>query len=139
VSACLLGLPTRYDNRCLKDVSISGEFQNRVIIPVCPEQLGGLPTPRPPSEFRGGSGPEVLAGKARLVNAEGADVTENFLRGAEITCKIAGIAGAAEALLKDGSPSCGLSRVAVDGKEVAGMGVTAAALAKLGLKLMPCD
>jgi uncharacterized protein YbbK (DUF523 family) len=138
VSACLLGLPTRYDGKPPEGIVIPERFTGRLLVPVCPEQLGGLPTPRPPQEFRGGAGPEVLGGTARLVNAEGVDVTENFLRGAEIACEIAKLTGATEALLKDGSPSCGLSRIVIDGKETTGSGVTAAALQKLGLRLVPC-
>jgi uncharacterized protein YbbK (DUF523 family) len=139
VSACLLGLPTRYDGKPLQDVVLPEEFKKRILIPVCPEQLGGLPTPRPRQDFRGGSGAEVLDGTARVVNSEGVDVTDKFIKDAQITCKIAQIAGVEEAILKEGSPSCGVTRVTVDGKETSGLGVTAAALKNLGLTLHPCD
>ncbi len=138
VSACLLGLPTRYDGKPLEVVHLPERFNGRVLIPICPEQLGGLPTPRPRQEFRGGAGAEVLEGNARIVNEDGVDVTENFLRGAQIACEIAKLAGAKEALFKDGSPSCGITRVTMDGKETTGLGVTAAALRKLGIKIIAC-
>jgi uncharacterized protein YbbK (DUF523 family) len=137
VSACLLGLPTRYDGQALERAPLPEQLRGRVLVPVCPEQFGGLPTPRPRQDFRGGTGPEVLERKARVVNEDGIDVTESFLKGAQITCEIAQAPGVKEALLKDGSPSCGVSRVTVDGKESAGLGVTAAALRKLGLTLHP--
>ncbi len=114
------------------------QFRGRVLIPVCPEQLGGLPTPRPSQEFSGGTGMDVLEGRARVVNIEGADVTRSFVRAAEIICELASALGATEALLKDGSPACGVSRVTVDGRECAGLGVTAAALKRLGLALHTC-
>jgi uncharacterized protein YbbK (DUF523 family) len=139
VSACLIGLPTRYDGKVLGSVSLPEQFKGRILIPVCPEQLGGLPTPRPKQEFRDGSGFDVLAGKARVINEDGIDVTENFLRGARIACRIAELVGAKEAFLKDGSPSCGVTRVTVDGSEVTGLGVAAAALKQLGIALYPCD
>ena len=139
VSACLLGLPTRYDGKPLENIALPEQFKGRILIPVCPEQLGGLPTPRPRQEFRDGSGFDVLDGKARVVNKDGIDVSGNFLRGAQITCQIAQAVGAKEALLKDGSPSCGVTTVTVDGSEVSGLGVTAAALKNLGLSLHPCN
>lgn len=114
-------------------------LKDRVLIPVCPEQLGGLPTPRPAQELRGGTGDDVLAGNARVVNLEGFDVTENFLRGARIVCEIARLTGAREALLKDGSPSCGVTSVTVDGAKVAGPGVTAAALKQLDIIIHSCE
>lgn len=139
VSACLLGLPTRYDGGQLTPARLPEHLKGKVLIPVCPEQLGGLPTPRPAQEMRGGTGDDVLAGKARVVNSDGLDVTENFRRGARIVCEIAQLTGAKEALLKDGSPSCGLTRVTVDGTEVSGPGVTAAALKNLGFTIHSRD
>lgn len=138
VSACLLRLPTRYDGKLLENTILPQRFKGRILVPVCPEQLGGLPTPRPPQDFRGGTGAEVLEAKASVVNENGIDVTENFLRGAQVTCEIAQILGIKEALLKDGSPSCGVTRVTVASQEVSGTGVTAAALRKLGIKIAAC-
>jgi uncharacterized protein YbbK (DUF523 family) len=138
VSACLLGLPTRYDAGPLEGVSLPERLRGRMLIPVCPEQLGGLPTPRPQQELRGGTGADVLKGRARVVNREGTDVTASFVRAAGIVCQIAQALGADEACLKDGSPSCGVTRVTVDGKETSGFGVTAAAIKNLGLTLHPC-
>lgn len=139
VSACLLGLPTRYDGTALSPEALPEEIKSRILIPVCPEQLGGLPTPRPRQEFRGGSGREALEGKARVVNEEGIDVTESFLRAAKIVCRIAELAGAKEAYFKEGSPSCGVERVTVNGAKASGSGVTTAALMEMGITVYPCD
>lgn len=139
VSACLLGLPTRYDAVALEGVSLPERFKGRTLIPVCPEQLGGLPTPRPPQEFRSGTGTDALEGRARVVNSQGADVTQSFIRASGAVCEIARALGATEALLKEGSPACGVTRVTVHGKKSTGMGVTAAALENLGLTLHAAD
>ena len=139
VSACLLGLPTRYDGKLLEGIPLPERFKGRLLIPVCPEQLGGLPTPRPRNELRCGAGADVLEDRARVINEDGLDVSGNFLRGARAACEIATMLGVREALLKDGSPSCGVTRITVDGRETAGLGVTAAALANLGLALQHLD
>ncbi|NQU02659.1 MAG: DUF523 domain-containing protein, partial [Syntrophaceae bacterium] len=82
VSACLMGINCRYDGgNCLKEVLIS-ILSKDVFIPVCPEQLGGLPTPRLPSQIVSGNGKDVLDGKARVLDSSGMDVTGNFIRGA---------------------------------------------------------
>lgn len=126
ISSCLIGLCTRYDGqsrpnqRCLKYLS---EF---TYIPICPEQLGGLPTPRPPADLSGGDGVDVLTGFASVLTKEGHDVTENFLAGAEAVLKIALAQDIRLALLKARSPSCGVKQ----------LGVTAALLERNGIKLV---
>ena len=99
VSACLLGTPCRYDGiskPCDKVLALKGKYE---LIPVCPEQLGGLSTPRPPSEMQA---------DGSFINSEGADVTANYIRGAEKTLKIAKEHGCTLAILKEKSPSCGV-------------------------------
>lgn len=126
ISSCLIGLCTRYDGqsrpnqRCLKYLS---EF---TYIPICPEQLGGLPTPRPPADLSGGDGVDVLTGFASVLTKEGHDVTKNFLAGAEAVLKIALAQDIRLALLKARSPSCGVKQ----------LGVTAALLERNGIKLV---
>jgi uncharacterized protein YbbK (DUF523 family) len=81
VSACLLGLCTRFDGKdCRSDEAVAA-CEDCVPVPVCPEQLGGLPTPRPPAEIERGDGRDVLAGTSRILNEQGADVTAQFLQG----------------------------------------------------------
>ena len=101
VSACLLGLCTRYDGRAKADARVMDLAGRHILVPVCPEQLGGLPTPRAASEIRDG----------RVVSCLGEDVTEAFIRGAEEALKVCRIAGCEAAVLKARSPSCGKGQV----------------------------
>ena len=110
------------------------------LVPVCPEVLGGLATPRAAAELIGGDGAGVLAGAgdARVVNIDGDDVTGAYRRGAEAAVMVAKAVGAERAVLKARSPSCGSSAV-YDGsfsrRLVPGTGVTAAALRAAGLEV----
>lgn len=136
VSACLLGLHTCYDGgtRCHRD--LLELFQQGKAIPVCPEQLGGLPTPRPPAEIKGGTGCDVLAGKARVVSVQGDDFTEQFLRGAEEVVYLAQKLRTPAAILKARSPSCGSKEIydgSHSGRLRPGTGVATALLAKNGI------
>ncbi len=134
VSACLLGLHTRYDGGTNPDPSLQDPPEGVVYVPVCPEQLGGLPTPRPPCEFERADGTAVLRGQDRLVEVESRrDRTENFLRGAQETLALARWLGVKRAILKESSPSCGLHWVYRNGQRVPGMGVTAALLKEHGI------
>lgn len=128
VSACLLGAPCRYDGKSipLPSDTLLALRERYTLIPVCPEQAGGLPTPRIPSERRGG----------RVVNREGRDVTDAFSRGAAEALKIVKQSGCALALLKERSPSCGCGAVydgSFTGTVVPGDGVTAEALKAAGI------
>ncbi len=137
-SACLLGLCTRYDGNTNTDPEVLELFRRGKVIPLCPEQLGGLPTPREPVEFSGGDAGLVIQGKARLIGLKtGKDYTENFLRGAKEVLKIAKFLKIEGAYLMDRSPSCGALHVHIDGKVVEGMGVTAYFLKEAGIKLIP--
>jgi len=102
-------------------------------LPVCPEQLGGLPTPRDPAEIQGGEGKDVLRGKAIVLDRTGRDVTSNFLRGAEEVLRLANLIGAKEAIFKAESPSCGCGAIISGGKPRAGDGVTVSLLKKHGI------
>lgn len=138
VSACLLGLNCNFEAKNWKNPELSDEFQKGNLFPVCPEVFGGLPVPRVPSEIQGGTGADVLAGKTKVVNMQGEDVTRHFLKGAQETLRIAHAVGAKEALLTERSPSCGCGLI-FDGsfkdKFVAGDGVTAALLKQNGIKV----
>ena len=126
ISACLLGLRCRYDGGEKALPGLERLLSRCNAIPVCPEQLGGLPTPRPPAERRG----------EWVVNHLGEDVTDAFERGAGQTCRIAGLCGTKIALLKARSPSCGVDRIydgSFTGRTVPGSGVTAEALRHMGV------
>ena len=126
VSACLLGEKCRYDGGgkyCTGVVRLAERYE---FVPVCPEVLGGMPTPRPPSEILGD----------RVLAIDGRDVTAQFRLGAERSLALARKAGAVKALLKSGSPSCGRGLVhdgLFSGKLVPGNGVTAALLEANGI------
>jgi uncharacterized protein YbbK (DUF523 family) len=106
------------------------------MLPICPEELGGLPTPRPAAEIDRQDGEAVLDGRSRLTWPDGTDVTEAFLRGAREAVRLAQAHGARLAVLKSGSPSCGAGRTHVGGRVVPGLGVTAAALRRAGVRVM---
>lgn len=126
VSACLLGVNCRYkgDGKpCRAVLDMAGKH---TLIPVCPEQMGGLPTPRPPAEQKGG----------RVVTKDGADLTDAFVRGARDALIPALLNGADYAVLKARSPSCGKGKVydgSFSGTLVDGDGVFAALLKKEGI------
>lgn len=138
VSACLLGLQTRYDGTGNEAAAVR-DFLTRhdaIPVPVCPEQLAGLPTPRPKSYFLRGGGQEVLDGCGEIVSEEGLNLNGVFLRGAGEALRIARLTGCRQAVLKERSPSCGVHTVYRSGTRVPGQGVTAALLQRRGLHLL---
>lgn len=131
VSACLAGIPCRYDGRAKPDPQIIDAVARGSAIPACAEQLGGMSTPRPPAEIVGGDGTDVLDGRARVVTTDGDDVTEEFVRGAHQVLEIARRARAQQAVLQARSPSCGCGEIydgTHSGARVAGDGVVSALL-----------
>lgn len=137
VSACLLGLPTRYDGRHKGNERVLQHLRNNQLqpVPVCPEQLAGLPTPRPPCWFGDGDGDSVLDGSGCLVRADGKEMDAPFIKGAETTLAFARLTGCRTALFKEGSPSCGVRRVYRQQRSVAGRGVATALLLRHGLQV----
>lgn len=132
ISACLLGVNTKYSggsNKVEKLTKLVGDF---TFIPVCPEQLGGLTTPRPPAEIIQGTE------KLSIVNNQNENVTAQFVKGAEETLKIAQLYDCKYAILKERSPSCGSSKVydgSFKGKLREGKGVAVALLQDNGIKV----
>jgi len=135
VSACLVGCRCRWDGAGREDPRAVELLRQGLALPVCPEQLGGLATPREPAELSGGDGEAVLRGEARVLTLSGRDVTDAFVKGAQEAARLALSFGAEAALLAPRSPSCGVSSVHGGGAVVPGMGVAAAALTRAGLKL----
>lgn len=136
VSACLLGLPARYDGGHNCSAVLRSFCRRCRIIPVCPEQQGGLSTPRRPAEICGGDGLAVLQGKAAVMDDTGRDVTAQFLRGAGAALQLARLFHVQGAILKSGSPSCGAGRIrdgSFSGCSRAGDGVAAALLKTRGI------
>lgn len=126
VSACLLGANCKYSGDHNYCPAVARLSERHTLIPVCPEQLGGLPTPRTPAERVG----------ERVMTENGRDVTEQYRRGAEEAVKLAKLLGAEGAVLKFRSPSCGCGTI-YDGTfshtRIPGNGVAAQALLDLGL------
>jgi len=131
VSACLLGHECRYDGRHNRDRGLEKLLAERgeQAVPFCPEQEGGLATPRPPAWIESRDARAVLAGSTRVVSAEGTDVTPGFVLGAEAARERCRRLGIRRAYLKERSPSCGVECTHVNGERVAGPGVTTALLA----------
>lgn len=130
VSACLLGVNCRYNGVPKEDRAVK-ELLNRediTLIPVCPEQSGGLPTPRTPSERKGDG----------VFSSEGEERTETFIRGAQEALRLAKLYGCEAAILKERSPSCGNKEIydgSFSGTVVPGEGVTAELLQQNGVKV----
>lgn len=151
VSACLAGLPCRYDGLATPHPQVLRLAAEGRILPVCPEQLGGLPTPRPPVELRPREeemeacaerdhvaqkpAPETTR---RACTADGVDLSVPFARGVAAVCELARQCGCREAILKSRSPSCGVHEIydgSFQNRRVTGQGLLAEALAKAGLRL----
>jgi len=129
VSACLLGIKCRYDGKSKKNKKVLKLAKKKILIPVCPEILGGLPTPREPAEKR----------KNRVITKSGKDVTEYFKKGAKEVLKIAKILKIKKAILKQRSPSCGSGQIydgTFSGRVIKGDGVTTALLKKHKIKVI---
>ncbi|MEU1433291.1 DUF523 domain-containing protein [Streptomyces sp. NPDC005786] len=140
VSACLRGVPCRFDGRGKASAEMTAALAGRRPVAFCPEVAAGLPTPRRPAEIVGGDGHDVLDGRARVVDDTGCDVTEAFLDGAGRALEAARGAGCTEALLMARSLSCGRGTVydgTFAGRLREGDGVTAALLERHGITVRP--
>jgi uncharacterized protein YbbK (DUF523 family) len=127
VSSCLIGLCTRYDGCSKPNKECLKRLEDIDYIPVCPEQLCGLPTPRTAADLTGGDGHAVLKGQAAVIDRDGVDLSAPFIKGAEAVLQIAHMQNIKLAMLKAKSPSCGLTpRV----------GVTAALLLEHGIRVV---
>jgi uncharacterized protein YbbK (DUF523 family) len=136
ISACLAGINCTYEGK-----NNSNDFIRKLIkqgegIAVCPEQLGGLPTPRAICQLIGGDGADALDGHAKIISEDGRDLTENFVRGAEEALNFAKLCGASTAILKSMSPSCGSGKTASKSGLIDGDGVTTALFKRHGIKVL---
>ncbi|PTM98436.1 DUF523 domain-containing protein [Mycoplana dimorpha] len=139
ISACLMGLPVRYDGSAkpLLHEAVARWREEGRLVTFCPELAGGFAVPRPPAEIgRAMDGGDVLDGTAQVVEADGRDVSAGFIEGARRALEVARQNGCRHALLIDGSPSCGSGFVydgSFAGRRHAGEGVTAAYLRRNGI------
>ena len=129
VSACLIGCRCRYDAKLKTCEKVLALAKDNTLIPVCPEQMGGLPTPRHPAERIG----------SEIVRDDGIDVTAEYTLGAETAVKIAQLCGPDYCILKAGSPACGCGSIHdgnFSGKMIPGDGIAAEYLKKNGFKVI---
>ena len=129
VSACLLGENCKYSGGNNRDENVLRFIDGHEVIPVCPEVMGGLPTPRPPAE--------IVRGE--VVNREGKSVDAQYRRGAQMALEIAQREKIDLAILQSRSPSCGVKEIydgTFSGKRISGQGVTARLLSEHGFKLI---
>lgn len=142
VSACLLGLNTRYDGKNTKNSKVIAFLKDNNIefYPLCAEQLGGLCTPREPSEIEPGySAKDVLNSKAKVYNKVGEDVTEEFVSGAKLVVDFCKRFNITHAILQDRSPSCGYSKVydgTFKGNLIDGNGILTEMLKENNIKIL---
>ena len=127
-SACLLGVSCRYDGTGKPSQNVAALLENHELIPVCPEQLGGLPTPRTPCEIR----------DSHVISRDGRDRTEAFIKGAQEAVRLYHMLGCQASILKSESPSCGKGLIhdgTFSGALVSGNGVLAQMLLDEGIKV----
>ena len=143
VSACLLGCECRYDGKskpCQKVLDLAKE-KDTVLIPVCPEQMGGLSTPRVPSERQRTSKGQLrsISRPGAVLMKDGKDVTAAYRKGAKMALSIAKLNGVKTAILKSGSPSCGKGIIydgSFSGRKDKGDGVTTQLFLSAGIDVL---
>lgn len=136
VSACLVGINCKYSGGNNYNQKIFNLVKEGKAIPICPEQLGGLKTPRKPAEIKN------IDGKRYVINNEGEDVTENFERGAIEVLNLAQNLNIKTAILQPRSPSCGVNKIYsgnFDGKLTDGNGILAELLIQNGVKVFTSE
>lgn len=141
-SACLLGVKCRYDGKIKPNLKVIKLSEKEILIPVCPEQLGGEGTPRPKAEIIKGEGDDVLRGKAEVREFSGKNVTQYFIAGAKEVLKIARLYRIKKAILRQNSPACGCGLTydgSFTGRKIKGDGVTTGLLKKNRIKVIPDD
>ena len=131
-SACLLGLSCRYDGKSKPNEKVINLAAKETLIPICPEQLGGLSTPRKPAEQKNG----------QVITEDGDDVTINFESGAKQVLELAKLYDIKSAILKQRSPSCGCGQI-YDGTFsrtiIEGDGITTKLLKENGIEVLTED
>ena len=132
ISSCLIGLNCKYDGGNNENSKLVELMKEKDLVPICPEQLGGLKTPRASAERK----------QEKVITKEGVDVTKEYQKGAEEVLKLAKKLNIKKAILKSRSPSCGIDEI-YDGtfshNLVKGDGVTAELLKKNGIEVISSD
>ena len=136
ISACLCGCDCKYNGKNNKNESCVELLKRGKAVLVCPEQLGGMTTPRVPSEILKNDG------KISVISKEGKDVSKEFKKGAKEALKIAKLVDAKVAILKNGSPSCGSKNIydgTFSGNKIEGEGITAKLFVENGIEVFSED
>ena len=136
VSACLVGMNCKYSGGNNYNEKIFNLVKEGKAIPICPEQLGGLKTPRNPSEIK------VIDGKRYVITSKNEDVTKEYEKGANEVLELARKLNIKKAILQARSPSCGCGRIYsgnFDRKLIEGNGVTAELLIKNGIEVISSE
>jgi len=137
ISACLLGIPCRYSGKAKLNEEALKLFLGGKALLVCPEIASGQKTPRPACEIINGDGHDVLKGKARVIDKDGNDYTDEFIKGAKVVLnEVVDRHNIKKALLKSGSPSCGVNNIysgKFNGNKIKGCGVLSALLKENGI------
>lgn len=139
ISACLCGVNCKYNGLNNYNEICDKLFTSGKAILVCPEQLGGLPTPRIPSEIIGKSSNILNNNNGSVIDKNGNNVTPQFIKGAKETLQIAKKLNIKKAILKDGSPSCGVNYIYdgnFNGTKIKGMGLTAQLLKESSIDII---
>jgi uncharacterized protein YbbK (DUF523 family) len=136
----LVGNKVRYNASCLSipELDLHWLISNVELVVFCPEVSSGLPTPRAPAEIITGKGVDVLDGSANVVGNDGIDVTKQFVSGAENALELCQKHQIKYAVLAEGSPSCGSSKIydgTFNGIKIDGAGVSTALLERNGIKV----
>ncbi|MCW2255179.1 uncharacterized protein YbbK (DUF523 family) [Providencia alcalifaciens] len=139
VSSCLLGYSVRYDGKHQLYSPLKQLHDKGLVIGICPEILGGLPTPRTSAEIIGGNGDDVLQGTAKVIEISGQDVTEQYIAGAMIALEQLKQRNISLVVLKANSPSCGSKQIysgSFDGTVKEGFGVCTAIFRQHNIKVL---
>ncbi len=129
VSGCLVGCTCRYDAKLKTSEKVLKLAKENTLIPVCPEQLGGLPTPRHPAERV----------EDKVIRDDGVDVTKEYMLGSETAVNIAKMCNVDYCIMKAGSPACGAGLIydgTFSGNKVSGYGTASEKLKEAGFKVI---
>ena len=137
ISACLCGIPCRYDGKSAKDKRVEKLVRSGKAIPFCPEVLGGLSIPRDKAEITQGEGKDVMDGSASVISRKGEDFTPFFIQGSLASLAMAKKFKIKNARMKNNSPSCGCGWIKRNGRRVKGDGVTTALFKQEGRRVVP--
>jgi len=133
VSACLIGIPCRYNGDSAFKESLLKELAGKIIISLCPELMGGMGVPRVAFELPSLNYNKIFSGEEKIMNKENQDITNKVIEGCLKVLKICKSLNIKKAYLKENSPSCGVNRIYINGVKKRGMGICAYLLKKNGI------